>query len=195
MLHGLYISGEGLAFGLECTLINVHQKLIVVIGSRDLEFNIDALHLHLRDPIDHIVVATFQGDIFHGGDLAEHVDVNVGTHIAEDECQDGGTIISCLPSDGVGILVRVDMSLDGLPPPFSQMSEAVMIDHCAPPAVQKERLSFVIEGATNSCCNFVAVSRHVLDFMRSHISKGLVSPGHVVVVQNNVESDLVPSFE
>ena len=58
LLHGLHLSGEGLAFGLECTLVNVHQKLIVVIGSRDLDFNVDALHLHLRDPLNHIVVAT-----------------------------------------------------------------------------------------------------------------------------------------
>ena len=110
---------EGLAFGLECTLINVYQKLIVVIGSRDLEFNIDAIHLHLRYPLNHIVVATCQGDIFHGGDFAEHIDANVGTHSVEDECQDGGTIISCLPIGGVEILVRVNMSLDGSPYPFS----------------------------------------------------------------------------
>ena len=75
------------------------------------------------------------------------------------------------------------------------MSKAVMSEHCAPPAVQKERLSFVIEGATNSCCNFAAVSHNVLDFMKSHVSKILVPPGHVGVVQNNAESDLVPSFE
>ena len=51
LIHGLHLSDEGLAFGLECTLINVHQKLIVVIGSRDLDFNIDALRFHLRDPL------------------------------------------------------------------------------------------------------------------------------------------------
>ena len=56
------------------------------------------------------------------------------------------------------------MSIDGSPAPFSKMSEAVMSEHCAPPAVQKERLFFVIEGATNSCGNFAAVSRYVLDF-------------------------------
>ena len=193
--HGLHLSGEGLAFGLECTLINAHQKLIVVIGSRDLEFNIYALHIHLGDPLNHIVVATCQSDIFHGSDFTEHVETNIVTHSAEDECQDSGTIIRCLPNGGVEILVRVDMCLDGSPAPFSQMSEAVMSEHCAPPVVQKEHLSFVIEGATNSCGNFDAVSRNVLDLMRSHVGKGLVPPGHVGVVQNNVKSDLVLSFE
>ena len=87
------------------------------------------------------------------------------------------------------------MSLDGSPAPSSQMSEEVMSKHCAPSEVQKERLSFVIEGATNSCGNFAVVSCHVLDFVRSHVDKGLLPPGHVGVVKNNVKSDLVPSFE
>ena len=200
LLHGLHLSGEGLAFGLECTLINVHQELVVFIGSRDLEFNIDALHIHLRDPLNHIIVATCQGDIFHGSNFTEHVGTNVEAHSEEDKCQDCGTIISYLPSGGIDTLVRINMSLDGSPAPFSKMSEAVMSEavmseHCAPPAYQKERRSFVIESATKSCCKFSAVSRHVLDFLGSHVSKGLVSPGHVGVVQNNVKSDLVPSFE
>ena len=195
MLRGFHLTGEGLAFGLKGTLINVHQELIVVIGSRDLEFNIDALHLYLRDPLNHIVVATCQGDIFHESDFTEYLDMNVGTHSAEDGCQDSGTIISCLPSSGIEIIVRINMIIDGSPAPFSQMSEAVMSKNCAPPEVQKERLSFVIEGATNSCGNFATVSRHVLDFVRSHVGKGLVPPGHVGVVQKNVKSNLVPIFE
>ena len=125
-LHGLHLSGEGLTFGLERTLINIHQKLIFVIGSRDIHLSIDALHLHLRDPLNHIVFATCQSDIFHGSYFTEHIDANVETHSAEDECQDGGTIISCLPSGGIEIIVRVNMSIDGSPAPFSQMSKAVM---------------------------------------------------------------------
>ena len=82
-------------------LIDIHQKLVVVVGSMDLIFDVDALHLHMRDPLDHIVVATCQGDIFNGSDFTEHVDTDVdtdvGTHGAKDECQDSGKIIICLP--------------------------------------------------------------------------------------------------
>ena len=86
LLHGLHhLSGEGLVFSLDCTLIYIHQKLVVVVGSRDLEFDVDALHLHLRDPLEHIVVATCQGDIFHGSDFTEHVDTDVGKHGEKDE--------------------------------------------------------------------------------------------------------------
>ena len=113
LLHGLHLSGEGLSFGLECTLIDVHQELVVVVGSRYIEFNVDALHFHLRDPLYHIVVATCQGDIFHGSDFTEHVDTDVGTNSVKDECQDGGTIISCLPSVVIEILVIINMSIDG----------------------------------------------------------------------------------
>ena len=172
-------------------LIDIHQKLVVVVGSMDLIFDVDALHLHLRDPLDHIVVATCQGDIFHGSNFTEHVDTDVGTHSAKDEFQDG----SYLPCGGIEVLVRFKISLDGLPSPLGQMSKAVMIKHCTPPAVQKERLPFVIESATNSCGNFSAVSRHVLDFVRIHVGKVLVPPGHVGIVYNHVKSDLVPTFE
>ena len=195
LFHGLHSSGEGLTLGLECTLTNFHQELVVVIGSMDLEFNVDALHLLLRDPLDHIVAATFQGDIFHGSNFMEHVDMDVGTHSAKDECQDGGNIISCLPSGGIEILRRINMSLDGSPTPFSLISKTVMINHCAPTVVQTERLSFVVEGETNSCGTFAVVSRHVMDLLRSHVGKGLVPPGNVGVVQDNVKSNLVPSFK
>ena len=94
--------------------------------------------------------------------------------------------MSCIPSGCIEILIRINMSLDGSPAPFSQMSKAVMIKHCAPPAVQKERLSFVIESATNSCRKFAAGSSHVLDLMKSHIRKGLLPSDHVGVVQKNV---------
>ena len=107
-------------------MIDIHQKLVFVVGSRDLEFDVDALHLHLRDPLDHIVVATCKGDIFHGRYFTEHVDTDVGTHGAKDECQDIGNIIICLPCGGIEVLVRINISFDGSPSPFSQINEAVM---------------------------------------------------------------------
>ena len=66
--------------------------------------------------------------------------------------------------------------------------------HRASPTLDKKSFSSIVESAADSTSNFATSSSHVLDFMRSDVSKLLVPPCHIHIIQYSVDPDLIPGL-
>ena len=70
----------------------------------------------------------------------------------------------------------------------------MVIHHCASTTMEKNSFSSIVESATDSASNFSTSSSHVLDFMMSDVSKCLVPPCNIIIVQYSVKPDSIPGL-
>ena len=65
-----------------------------------------------------------------------------------------------------------------------------MVSHnCSSPTLEKKSFSVIVESTADSASNSATSSSRVLDFMSSDVSKLLVSPCHIRIIQYSVEPD------
>ena len=66
--------------------------------------------------------------------------------------------------------------------------------HCASLRLEKKGFSSIVDIAMESTSNFSTISSHVLDFMRSDVSKLLVPPCHIHIIRYSVDPDSIPGL-